>query len=238
MLFTICPLFHVSYQAKGSITPPQSYFRHLAECGMCGKNFSNPSNAKRHMKMCGIPKDQLQNSCSTCGKKFTRTTYKKQHEENCFKCRKCSKIFNNLVRGVDHEKRCKLSSSQCIRTHQRVGGMSRREWSRVCGVCGRKFKYPCYKNKHQETCAICPDCGESYNENVKHRCPAKHVENQKCVDCGRAFRTHKGQCGNPPSFKCRKCGERCEETLDLYKHMVAKHEYYGVPLPLSRLKTM
>ncbi len=103
------------YQVQGFIAPPQAYTRRPTECGTCGKNFSNPSNAKRHMKTCGVPKDQLQDSCATCGKRFTRAAYKQQHEKKCFKCRKCSKVFNNPVRGVNHEKACKPPSYNCRR---------------------------------------------------------------------------------------------------------------------------
>lgn len=145
-------------------------------CDICGKNFRNEENLKRHnFKIHSIEYENL--LCQTCGFYTTSKTEFKNHTKNHkrkeFECSICNKKYFTQSHFHAH-----------MRVHE-----NKREF--LCTICGRGFNYAVALEYHMRTHTgeknyKCDYCGKGFS--------------MKCT-LNRHLRTHTGH----RPYKCKYC---------------------------------
>lgn len=141
------------------------------ECHKCGKSFGRPLNLRKHLKLCGLTKDEKDVlkvfGCEKCDSKFTSKNILDGHVKNVHsknKCGRCRKVFDAEEDLLVHLKTCvKLNASS---TTSKTSDFS-------CGKCGKNFNSRQGMSRHLKLCGLSED--------------QKNALKFQCSDCERKF---------------------------------------------------
>ncbi|XP_062377546.1 myoneurin isoform X1 [Sardina pilchardus] len=211
-------------------------------CSTCGKEFSELSSLRRHMR---IHKGLKPYECQLCNRTFRQGNQLKTHMrihtgEKPFKCDKCDKSFAQKCQLVFH---CRMHHGE--------------EKPYQCNDCGLQFatssnlKIHCRKHSGEKpyNCELCGKCFAQASTLTYHMRRHTGEKPYVCDTCGRAFavssslithsRKHAKErlkkaeeeaTSNAP-YLCLVCGKRFFTTGELRKHMDS-HGYKRVKCDL------
>ncbi|XP_054831449.1 zinc finger protein 723-like [Eublepharis macularius] len=213
-------------------------------CSVCGKNFSTPSNLKRHQ---GIHTREKLHTCLDCGKSFSDKgnflLHQKVHTgENPYKCLVCGKSFKvksaltshlrthtgeKPYQCVECGKSFTMSSSLTTHRRQHTG-----EKPYQCSDCGKCFCAKSSLNGHQRIHTgvkpyTCLECGKSFrlkNLLLKHQRVHTGEKPYKCLVCGTSFKesssltSHERMHTGEKPYQCSDCGKNFYGISNLKKH--------------------
>ncbi|KAK2153257.1 hypothetical protein LSH36_303g03030 [Paralvinella palmiformis] len=208
---------NVAGESKTGMSPKRRRRIKLQNCTLCGRQFNDYSNFRRHLRLHAGLKPH---KCPTCGVSFIESNALKKHMrthtgEKPYLCTTCGKRVTTLAGLQSHAR---------LHTGEKPF---------KCSVCGKDFAQSSSLKRHTvihtgERPYGCPQCGKNFprSEDLKmHIRTHTGQKPYKCLVCGKCFikssylhkhaRIHTGE----KPYKCTTCGEAFAQSDILAKHI-------------------
>ncbi|KAG8445203.1 hypothetical protein GDO86_010108 [Hymenochirus boettgeri] len=229
----------------------EKYSKNKPVCTTCGKEFSEASSLRRHLR---IHKGVKPYACHLCAKAFTQCNQLKTHVrthtgEKPYQCKQCDKGFAQKCQLVFHSRMhhgeekpykcdvCNLqfATSSNLKIHARKHSG---EKPYVCDKCGQKFAQASTLTYHVrrhtgEKPYVCDTCGKAFavsssliTHSRKHTGEKPYicgVCRKSYISSGELNRHFRSHSGERP-FVCEICGNSYTDVKNLKKHRIKMHK--------------
>ncbi|XP_053739021.1 zinc finger and BTB domain-containing protein 41 [Synchiropus splendidus] len=197
-------------------------------CGICGRQFNDTGNLKRHIECTHGGKRKW--TCGICGKSVRERTTLKEHMrihsgEKPHLCSICGQSFRHgssyrLHLRVHHDDK-RYECDQCGKTFIRHDHLTKHqkihsgEKAHQCEECGKCFRRHDHLSVHYRNVHLGEKVWQKYKTAV-HQCDVCKKEFKGKSSLEMHFRTHSGE----KPFKCPECHLTFRIKKTLTKHMV------------------